>query len=494
MSPHSTARRRRWLVTAVSVVLVAALVGGLLTGALSAAARAGLSSTGLLVDGGAPTITPDTFSRPAPAKPSRAAPTAQSPSTPAPERADGPKPVLRPFTAGRLPRASRLAATIKAVESKDVAGSFSGSVVDVSTGRVLYRNNSTKGYLPASTMKLLTSTAALSILGPGHRFRTRVVTAGAGSITLVGGGDPYLSAAPDPRYPQGATLSRLARLTAAELRRSKQTRVALGYDTSLFSGASWHPDWPALYRDQVTPLSSLWVNEGRVAGATGARVAKPAKSAADAFARALRMNGIRVTRVSGAVASRKTSELAMVESMPLDRIVERLLMVSDNDASEVVARQAAIGAGQPGSFVAGRAAISGQLKRLGIASDALRLRDGSGLSRRNRIPADLLTRLVRLSLSSAHPELRAVATGLPVAGVEGSLRIRFNDRSARAGRGVVRGKTGTLTGAHGLAGFVRSKDGALLAYAFLVNDTKNGYAARLWLDRVTSAISTCGCR
>ena len=47
---------------------------------------------------------------------------------------------------------------------------------------------------------------------------------------------------------------------------------------------------------------------------------------------------------------------------------------------------------------------------------------------------------------------------------------------------------------HGLAGTITTRDGALLAYAFLVNDPKNDYNATVWLQRVTAAISTCGCR
>ena len=59
---------------------------------------------------------------------------------------------------------------------------------------------------------------------------------------------------------------------------------------------------------------------------------------------------------------------------------------------------------------------------------------------------------------------------------------------------VVRGKTGTLSKVHGLAGTIATRDGSVLAYAFLVNDPKNDYNATVWLQRVTAAISTCGCR
>ena len=105
-----------------------------------------------------------------------------------------------------------------------------------------------------------------------------------------------------------------------------------------------------------------------------------------------------------------------------------------------------------------------------------------------------MVKLLRAAAGDKHPGLRGVLTGLPVAGVEGSLRSRYFDDETLAARGLVRGKTGTLREVHTLAGFVRSRDGSLLAFAFLINDPKNEFGARVWLDRVTAAISTCGCR
>ena len=68
-------------------------------------------------------------------------------------------------------------------------------VTSLATGQVLYSSNATSGFAPASTTKVATAVAALSVLGPEARFRTRVVTgASPASIVLVGGGDPTLAA------------------------------------------------------------------------------------------------------------------------------------------------------------------------------------------------------------------------------------------------------------------------------------------------------------
>ena len=71
--------------------------------------------------------------------------------------------------------------------------------------------------------------------------------------------------------------------------------------------------------------------------------------------------------------------------------------------------------------------------------------------------------MVRLVASGEHPELRPVLTGLPVAGFTGSLAYRFDQ--APAGRGLVRAKTGTLSGVSGLAGVATDREGTPLVFA-----------------------------
>ena len=121
------------------------------------------------------------------------------------------------------------------------------------------------------------------------------------------------------------------------------------------------------------------------------------------------------------------------------------------------------------------------------------INDGSGLARQTKVPADSMVKMLRVAAGKQHPELRPVITGLSVAGVEGSLKRQYSDGQSLAGRGVVRGKTGTLNKVRARAGVLRSTDGSVLAYAFLIKP-KNEYNAMVWLDRVTTALSTCGCR
>ena len=482
-------RLRRVLVAVVTLVVLAGVAVGVVTGAFGAWAQAGLQATGLYSSGGASTLVPSSFG--ASSEAPSPTPASGSASSPAPVAGE-PAPVLATATPATGLSAAAVTKLIDAVDRKGVGDAFSGTVLDIGTGKVLYAHKATTAFIPASNMKLLTTTAALSLIGPEHQFTTKVVSPAKGSIVLVGGGDPYLASKPGLGK---ASIPALASRTAAALEKQGVRRVSLGYDASLFTGPAWNPTWPAYYSDQVSKVSALSVDEGRVTGfSPGPRVADPPAAAAAAFAAALKKDGITVTKTAKAKAPHGAAPVASVNSLPASRIVELMLMVSDNDAAEVMFRQAAIAAGQPASFDGGRKAVHDRLVKLGILDPGVRIIDGSGLSRDTRVPADSMAKALRRASQPDHPELRGVITGLPVAGVEGSLRIHYTDPQSSFARGLVRAKTGTLSEVHSRAGVIRAPDGSMLAYAFLVNNPKNEWNSIVWLDRVTASMARCGCR
>src|SRR4029450_11744329 len=102
----------------------------------------------------APASAPSTVSTPAP---SGTSPVTAAP-TPVPQKL--PAPVLAAVSPRLVPDKTKVAARIRAIKIKGVGSGYSGSVVEVGSGTVLFAHNATRGYIPASTMKLLTSTAA----------------------------------------------------------------------------------------------------------------------------------------------------------------------------------------------------------------------------------------------------------------------------------------------------------------------------------------------
>lgn len=350
--------------------------------------------------------------------------------------------------------------------------------------------------VPASTTKLVTAAAVLQALGPSRTFVTRVVRPTPGRVVLVGGGDPFLASSPPDAstYPARADVRTLARRTARALRADGVRRVRLGFDDSLFTGPAVSPRWPADYvPDVVTPVHALWVDQGL--GPEG-RSEDPPRSAAVAFAASLRANGVRVAgRPSATRVARRAGTVASVASAPLSGIVEQTLQVSDNEAAEVLLRQAAIATGRPGSFSGGRAAVRELLSEMGVE---LRRRevlwDGSGLSRESRLRPATLVDLLRAASAPGRPELRAVVTGLPVAGYLGSLADRFDSGDPRA-PGRVRAKTGTLSNVFSLAGIASGPDGAPVVFALMADRIRlpRTLAARQAMDEAAAALAGCDC-
>ncbi len=194
------------------------------------------------------------------------------------------------------------------------------------------------------------------------------------------------------------------------------------------------------------------------------------------------------------VAGSGGARVAQVRSAPLGSIVERILEVSDNEASEVLLRHVGLAEDGEGSSAAGQRAVERLLARAGVDLGGGVLHDGSGLSRANRIAPATLVDVLRLAASPEHPELRQVITGLPVAGFTGSLTDRF-DGPVPEGRGRVRAKTGTLTNVFSLAGVAVGPDGAPMVFALMSDRIRkpDTLDALETLDNAAAALGACRC-
>lgn len=419
-----------------------------------------------------------------------------------------PRPVVDPLTAkesGRVDpdkvRAALAGPDGDGLTDPRLGRHYVAMVADLAGGPPVFASD-TGRFTPASTTKLLTSTAALSALGPDHRFATRVVAGGQGRIVLVGGGDPYLASKPvnDPSvYPRRADIVTLARRTAEALDEAGTRRVQVGYDATLFAGDGSNPAWEPGYipSGEVAPIRALWVDRGDNPSGYG-NVSDPSAHAAEVFVQALRAEGVKVAGAPVArEAGRNDLELAEVQGPTVAEIVERLLDVSDNETAEVLARQVGVEVLRDGSNEGGAKAVLQTLQGLGIETGGDRLFDGSGLARGNLVSPETMIDLLRVAGAPAHPGLRPVLTGMPVAGFTGSLTDRF-DTGDQAALGRVRAKTGTLTGVHGLAGTATDLDGNTMVFVIVADKIpkKNGLAqlkARVAIDEMASRLGACHC-
>ncbi len=361
---------------------------------------------------------------------------------------------------------------------------------------------------PASTTKVVTSAVALFLLGPDHVFETSTVLQRGGGgpprLVLVGGGDPFLLSSPDARWgtstsatyaPPKADVVTLARQTARSLRDDGVRRVRLGYDDSVFTGPTENPHWRSDYipDDVVSPITALWVDEGRDPIGYG-KVSDPSLTAAAVFAAALGEAGITVVGTPEPTTGDRGAEVVSVESATLAQIVQRILEVSDNEASEVLLRHIGIADQGDGSFAGGQLAVERVLEANGIDLRGSVLYDGSGLSRESLMSPQLLVDVIRWAASDDQPGLRTVIASLPVAGFTGSLADRF-DQGAEEGPGRVRAKTGTLTGVTSLAGIAVDLDGSLLVFAMIADKVRpgRGGVAEVAMDNAAAALGACHC-
>lgn len=397
------------------------------------------------------------------------------------------------------------AATAPALADPALGPAVSATVVDALTGAVLLDAGAGTGHEPASVLKLLTAVAALNRLGAVTTVDTTAVTTGDGPVVLVGGGDVLLSAGPgDPTAANGhASLADLADQSARSLLEAGRTSVVVALDDSLFEGVgSGRGTGPGVSPSDISngfvaPVTAVAVDAGRTTPENYApRVADPGLAAAATFAALLAERGVSVQGTpERVVAEPGATVLGTVTSAPLSQVVAHVLAVSDNNGAEALARLVAVDAGAGTDFAGAGAAVLAEVAGLGVPVDGLRLADGSGLADGSVLTPAALAGVLRAAADPGRPDLRPVLTGLPVAGLSGTLAPRFAVQTgAVAGQGLVRAKTGSLTGTTSLAGTVVDADGRLLVFAVMADRVPASLPGRAAADRFVATLAGCGCR
>jgi D-alanyl-D-alanine carboxypeptidase/D-alanyl-D-alanine-endopeptidase (penicillin-binding protein 4) len=373
------------------------------------------------------------------------------------------------------------------------------AVVDVLTGQMLADVDASETQVPASTTKTLTAIAALGALGPDFTTHTRALWEPATArLTLVAGGDMMLAEGighqGDTRDANGwAGLGDLAEAVATASARDGVNAVTVVVDDSAFPGPRVNPEWPdyAPRLGYAAGVTGLAVDIAKMEDEPYAqRHLDPSLAAAHDFAEQLRDRGLTVTRVTRGSAGTDAAEVAQVASAPLSLVVEYLLRDSDNTIAENLARVLAIETGYPATPTGASQATIAQLDAMGVDVEGLRLYDGAGFSSRNRISPEHLTDAMIAAFDD--PGARDFLNYLPVAGMEGTVESRYWQTNAA---GMMRAKTGSLTGVTALAGTVMTADGRLLAFAVLADGMPAGQERpREAFDELVLSLVACGCQ
>lgn len=381
-------------------------------------------------------------------------------------------------------------------------------VRDARTGAVLLAQDAGRPRMPASVTKLLAASAVARAADLRQRVVTTVVEGTPAAegrpaqVILVAGGDTLLARrGGDPLAVAGrAGLGDLAGQVATALGASKGTpvTVGLGVDTSLAKGPPVAPGWnPAdLRAGFVTRVAMLGLADDRADPGTPA-VADPVASATSAFVSALAEKGVKVAgKPSSASAPPGARQLGVVQAATTGDVLTLALADSDNALTEAVVRRVAAADGVAPTFEAAAGWVRTELAQGGVSVAGVTLQDSSGLAKGTGVPAAIIAEILVRDMASSDRDVATLVAQLPVAALEGTLADRFRVPKLLPGAGLVRAKTGTLTGVGALAGTVVDADGRLLVFAAIADRVPVGgtTAARVALDRLTSALAVCGCR
>lgn len=400
-------------------------------------------------------------------------------------------------------------------------------ILSLEGGKVLYERNGTKLFHPASNMKLLTTAAALNILANDFLFRTTVRADSpshngvlSGDLQVKGSGDPLLTTS------HMDSLADLVRKSGIDTI-SGDLVGDVSYFDSLYWGAGWMwDDEPDADEAFITPLTvnanavEVLVRPGRRIGDTTACLLEPRTgyvsiqnsgiTSLDTLVPGLRVsrrrgeNTIRIegripphspeqhfllsvwrpelyflqlfaeklvehgVRIGGSLRlGTAAGKLQIAEvSHPIDSVIHRVNKQSDNIAAENLLKTlAAERSGQPGSAAGALVLVRSYLSGIGLDTAKMSLNDGSGVSWYNEIAPASVVELLR-GIHEDRDRFERFYESLPVGGADGTLKNRLRGTSAA---GNVRAKTGSLTGASALSGYVTSADGKLLAFSILCN-------------------------
>ncbi|MGE7607679.1 D-alanyl-D-alanine carboxypeptidase/D-alanyl-D-alanine endopeptidase [Peribacillus frigoritolerans] len=200
-------------------------------------------------------------------------------------------------------------------------------------------------------------------------------------------------------------------------------------------------------------------------------VEDPTEYALSLFEKSMKKHGIKVL---GKRKKGKTPEgadmIAIHQSMPLSQLLIPFMKMSNNSHAEVLVKEMGKEADGEGSWKDGLKVARNQLKSMGINMQTIMMRDGSGISQVNMIPANEITKL--LYAIQEKTWFPAYLNALPIAGNEnrmvgGTLRKRMKGTLAA---GNVRAKTGTISGTSSLSGYVTTKRGEKIIFSIILNN------------------------
>jgi D-alanyl-D-alanine carboxypeptidase/D-alanyl-D-alanine-endopeptidase (penicillin-binding protein 4) len=322
------------------------------------------------------------------------------------------------------------------------AYAWSVSVADPG-GHLLADVNGLRPRVPASNQKLISTAFALDRLGPDHRLTTQLWRLGDGSFRLTGQGDPDLAVPHLQRFAKLALSSGgSSSLPAGSVKLQLAEEPAQGW---------WPQGWS--YGDRAyaygAPITRLAITSNAIEDA----VSNPPSRLRTLLDRAVKQQGGSAQFELVSATAPIPGDAVLVHEEPSTSMHGLLSLAnteSHNFTAEVLLRTAA------GTWNLDQAAQIGTawLNQQGLPMQGVRIFDGSGLDRSNRVTSRFLTAL--LLRMDHHPYSRDFLASMAIAGQRGTLRNQFSGTPLE---GRLYAKTGTLTGVRAISGVLQTNDG-----------------------------------
>ena len=350
-----------------------------------------------------------------------------------------------------------------------LVGDNDAIVVADPDGKIIYEKNGGKKLIPASTLKLLTSLAALHYLGPEYRFATEFYLDKDSNLKVKGYGDPLLTSEIlieisktlgsgikyindviiDDSYFKPAKIPGVT--SSLEPYDSPNGALCANFNTVNFDilrgkPVSAEPQTPLL-PFALNKINRSSIKEGRILLSSDRN--ENTLYAGHLLSYFLEKEGIKPEgKITVGAVRPETDRLILKYLSPfsMEDVISRLLLHSNNFiANQIVLAISAKINGPPGSLDKGVSAISDFAVNI-LKIDDLTIVEGSGISRENRITAKGFLHI----LEAFEPHMAL---------------MKHN--------GSEYFKTGTLTGVSTRAGYIKGSDGRLYKYVIMTNSNGN---------------------
>lgn len=335
------------------------------------------------------------------------------------------------------------AATSKALANPGIV------LLDPLTGETLFENSSTSLRKPASLQKLLSATALLTYIKPDYRYSTQLFKGyEPNTLVIIGSLDPWMEK-------NNTVANKMGRVSLPKIVKSALAK----FDS-----------------DNGAPITTLKIEYSKFYSADLDFIKSQLK------ARGVKVSSLKVSSVEAKAYSKEF--IIKYESPTLQKIMDWMLLWSDNTLGDRMAMQASLKAGFGYTESGIEKVFIKTLTDLNIESTGLNAVDGSGLSKANRVSTKLMAALLLKTYNDER--YRTIYGGLPIGGVTGTMQTRFI-KSAPSAVGLVRAKTGTLNGTVSMAGYVQGGDREYIFVAIadqIPRGTTAAKAARTALDKV----------